>query len=68
MDRVSYQKAKCFIVLWEEVFIDLIGPRKVINGRQIEFIVLTCIDTVSNLVDHIWIQNKTVKHIHDKFT
>ena len=53
MDRVSYQKEKCVIVPREEVILDLIGPWKVINGRQIEFNVLTCIDTVSNLVELI---------------
>jgi hypothetical protein len=57
------------IAPWEEVAIDLIGPWKVkVNGQQVEFNALTCIDTASNLVKLICIDNKTAKHIHDKFT
>ncbi len=57
------------IAPWEEVAIDLIGPWKVkVNGRQTEFNALTCIDTASNLVKLIRIDNKTAKHISDKFT
>jgi hypothetical protein len=34
---------------WEEVAIHLIGPWKVkVNGQQVEFNALTCIDTASN--------------------
>jgi hypothetical protein len=40
------------IAPWEEVAIDFIGPWKVIvNGRQVDFNALTCIDTASNLVN-----------------
>jgi hypothetical protein len=54
---------------WEEVPIDLIGPWKVkVNGQQVEFNALTCIDTTSNLVELIRVDNNTAKHIHDKFT
>ncbi len=57
------------IAPWEEVAINLIGPWKVkVNGRQVEFNALTCIDTTSNLVKLIHIDNKTAKHIRDKFT
>ena len=57
------------IAPWEEVAIDLIGPWKVkVNGQQVEFNALTCIDTASNLVELIRFDNKTVKHIRDKFT
>ncbi len=57
------------IAPWEEVTIDLIGPWKVkVNGQQVEFNALTCIDTASNLVKLICIDNKTAKHIRDKFT
>ncbi len=57
------------IAPWEEVAIDLIGPWKVkVNGQQVEFNVLTCIDTAWNLVELIRIDNKTAKHIPDKFT
>ncbi len=56
------------IAPWEEVTINLIGPRKVkVNGQQVEFNALTCIDTASNLVKLICVDNKTAKHIHDKF-
>ena len=54
---------------WEEVAIDLIGPWKVkVNDRQVEFDILTCIDTASNLVELIRVDNKTAEHIRDKFT
>ncbi len=54
---------------WEEVTINLIGPWKVkVNGQQVEFNALTCIDTASNLVKLICIDNKTAKHICDKLT
>ena len=51
-----------------EVAIDLIGPWKVkVNGRMCEFNALTCIDTASNLVELIRIDNKTAEHIRNKF-
>jgi hypothetical protein len=54
---------------WEEVNINLIGPWKVkVNGQQVEFNALTCIDTALNLVKLIHIDNKTADHIRDKFT
>ncbi len=57
------------IAPWEEVAIDLIGPWKVkVNGRQVEFNALTCIDTALNLVEPIHIDNKTAELINDKFT
>jgi hypothetical protein len=57
------------IASWEEVAINLIGPWKVkVNGRQVEFNALTCIDTALNLVELICIDNKTAKNICDKFT
>jgi transposase InsO family protein len=37
------------------------------RGRS-KFNALTCIDTVSNLVKLIHVDNKTAKHIRDKFT
>ncbi len=44
-------KRKVQIAPWEEVAIDLIGPWKVkVNGWQVEFNALTCIDMASNLV------------------
>jgi hypothetical protein len=57
------------IAPWEEVAINLIGPWKVkVNGQQVEFNALTCIDTASNLVELIRIDNKTANHICEKFT
>jgi hypothetical protein len=42
-------KREVQIAPWEEVAIKLIGPWKVkINGQQVEFNVLTCIDMASN--------------------
>ncbi len=62
-------KGEVRIAPWEEVAIDLMGPWKVKdNGQQVEFNALTCIDTASNLVELIRIDNKTAKHIRDKFT
>jgi hypothetical protein len=53
------------IAPWKEVAIDLIGPWKVkVNGRQVEFNAMTCIDTASNLAKLIRIDNKTAEHIH----
>ncbi len=47
----------------------MIGPWKVkVNGQQVEFNSWTCIDTASNLVELIHIDNKTAKHIRDKLT
>ncbi len=57
------------IAPWEEVAIDLIGPWKVkINDQQVEVNALICIDMDSNLVKLIPVDNKTAKHICDKFT
>jgi hypothetical protein len=53
---------------WEEVAIDLIGPWKVnVNNRPCEFSALTCIDTASNLVELVRIENKSTEHIRVKF-
>ncbi len=62
-------KQEVRIAPWEEVATDLIRPWKVkVNGQQVEFNALTCIDTASNLVKLIRVDNKTADHIHDKFT
>jgi hypothetical protein len=54
---------------WEEVTINLIGPWSVkVNGQQVEFNALTCIDKTLNLVKLIRIDNDTAKHISDEFT
>ncbi len=57
------------IAPWEEVAVNLNGPWKVkVNGQKVEFNALTCIDKASNLVKLIRVDNKTAKHVHDKFT
>ncbi len=62
-------KQEVQIAPWEEVAIGLIGPWKVkVNGQQVEFNALTCIDTASNLVALNRVDNKTYKIICDKFT
>jgi hypothetical protein len=62
-------KREMRIAPWEEVAINLIGPWKVkVNGRQVEFNALTCIDMALNLVEQILIDNKTAKLICYKFT
>ncbi len=62
-------KQEVWIAPWEEVAIDLIGPWKVkVNGQQVELNALTCIDMAFNLVELIHIDNKTAKHVCDKFT
>ena len=62
-------KQEVRIAPWEEVAINLIGPWKVkVNDQQVEFNALTCIDMASNLVELILFDNKTAKHICDKFT
>ena len=38
-----------------------------VNNHKVEFHALTCIDTASNLVELIRIDNKTSRHIRDKF-
>ena len=56
------------IAPWEEVAIDLIGPWNIkVRGKMVEFSALTCIDTASNLVELIRIDNKTSDHIRNKF-
>ncbi len=62
-------KQEVRIAPWEEIAINLIEPWKVkVNGQQDEFNALTCIDTALNLVELIRVDNKTAKHIRDKFT
>ena len=56
------------IAPWEEVAVDLIGPWKVkVRGKMVEFNALTCIDTASNLVELIRVDNKTSAHVRNKF-
>ena len=56
------------VALWEEVAIDLIGPWEIkVNNKLCTFYALTCIDTASNLVELIRIDQKGAEHIRDKF-
>ena len=53
---------------WEEVAVDLVGPWPVeVNGRELLFHALTCIDPVTNLVELVRIQNKTAAYVGMKF-
>jgi hypothetical protein len=61
-------KQEVRIAPWEEVAINLTGPWIVkVKGQQVEFNALTYIDTASNLVELICVDNETAKHICDKF-
>jgi hypothetical protein len=52
---------------WEEVVIDLIGNWTVkVTNRNFKLNSLTCIYTASNLVELIWIDNKTLHHTKEK--
>jgi hypothetical protein len=52
------------LVPWYEVAVNLIGPwTMLVHGEEIEFSALTCIDTVSNLVELVRIENKTAAHV-----
>ena len=57
------------LIPWDEVAVDLIGPWKIElpNGKSTEIMALTCIDTVTNLVELIRIRNKTAKHVAQQF-
>jgi hypothetical protein len=52
------------LVPWYEVAVDLIGPWTLqVHGQEIAFWALTCIDTVSNLVEVVRIENKSAAHV-----
>ena len=56
------------IAPWNEVCIDLINPWKVqVQGKEIEFNALTCIDPATNLVELIRIENKPSAYIRQQF-
>ena len=53
---------------WDEVAVDLIGPWKIqVNGQELIFHALTCIDPVTNLTELVWIDNKSAAHVGMKF-
>ncbi|CAJ1964150.1 unnamed protein product [Cylindrotheca closterium] len=56
------------LVPWFSVAVDLIGPWKIdVNGRELEFNALTCIDPVTNLTELAFIENKTATHVASVF-
>ena len=59
---------KLRVAPWTEVAVDLIGPWKLqVHGKPVEFNALTCIDTASNLVELIRIDNKSCPHVTEKY-
>lgn len=53
---------------WREVAVDLIGPWKLdINNVQVLFSALTIIDTTTNLVELVRLEDKTAAHVARKF-
>ena len=53
---------------FEEVAVDLIGTWKIpIRNKTYEFKALTCIDTVTNLVELVRVENKTAAHVSKIF-
>ncbi|KAL7426352.1 hypothetical protein ACHAXH_000401 [Discostella pseudostelligera] len=53
---------------FNECAVDLIGPWIVqVHGKPLEFNVLTAIDTVTNLVEIVRIENKTSAHVARQF-
>ncbi|CAJ1959284.1 unnamed protein product [Cylindrotheca closterium] len=56
------------LVPWFSVAVDLIDPWKIdVNGRELEFNALTCIDHVTNLTESAFIKNKTAAHVANVF-
>ena len=56
------------IVPWHTVLVDLIGPwTTLVNGQELEFKVLTIIDTVTNLLEIVRIDNKKSRNIAQLF-
>jgi hypothetical protein len=52
------------LVPWYKVAVDLIGPwTLLVHGQGIEFWALTCINTISNLVEITQIENKSAAHV-----
>ncbi len=61
-------KREVWSILFEECAADLIGPWTVqVRGRPYEFMTLTSIDTVTNLVELIRIDNKVSNTVARKF-
>jgi transposase InsO family protein len=57
------------VVPWQEVAVDLIGPWTIaVNGQNLSFRALTIIDTVTNYLEVVCIQNATAQHVGHQFT
>ena len=56
------------LIPWHSVSVDLIGPWKIkVNGIDVVFNALTCIDPVTNLAELTSIENKTAEHVAATF-
>src|SRR5210317_1641306 len=56
------------MVPWYTVSVDLIGPWKIeVNGTEVTFKALTCIDPATNLAELAPIENKTAEHMANVF-
>ena len=63
-----YQKKETRYVPFEEVAVDITGPWVVqIRRRSHKFYTLTVIDTFTNLVEIVRLDNKTFEHVTRKF-
>jgi len=64
---------EAIMMSWQEVHVDLIGPWKVKvnpgnpNESEIEFLALTCIDPVTNVVEMVCVDNKSSAHVAQQF-
>ena len=53
---------------WDEVAVNLIGPWKIkVKNQTFVFNALTCVNSVTNLVKIIRVQNKTREHVAQQF-
>jgi hypothetical protein len=52
------------LIPWYEVAVHLIGLWTIlVHGAEIEFFALTCIETISNIVEVVQIENKSAAHV-----
>ena len=53
---------------WQEIAVDLIGPWTIaVNGQNLVFRALTIIDTVTNYLEIVRIQNASARHVGHQF-
>ena len=61
-------KRTAVLIPWHSVLVDLIGPWKIkVNGIELVFNALTCIDPVTNLAELASIESKTAEHVANVF-